>query len=370
MDGIRPVSFTPAARPQAAGSGLSENGPAESVQLGPGAGVEALMDPRLSPEARAEVQSFLEGFTGEELARLRQEGVQISYEKLSPLLAGLYTRDTSFFFPLRKPLVRINPDSPGRKGTGIHEIAHALDRAELKGMVGNAARLLGLTATHASEIKPQFVELFQDYQARGSAQLAASLAASLEGPGRGYCKTEFPGVHYYYVYQPARDGQPATMDLRLHTNPYQKSRVLGEDEGTMIVGGGVGMAVGAAIAAAVCFPVGLAIGVAAALPVGLGVLRHALKKKRVSQWNNFQRELDLPGGQKVKVSRQGETTRVELPAGLKETPDWTWSNYALHTQEPVEYFAEGVRARQESPADLKAKDPALLEYLMPKPPPG
>ncbi len=327
------------------------------------------MNPTMSPEHRREVREFLAEFRPQELELLRKEGLTVSYDKLSPLIGGLYSRDTNCFFPLKKPTVQINTEAQDPKGTGVHEVAHALDRAELKAMVARGARLLGLTASHASEVKPELIALFQDYQARGTAQLAARLVASLdhpEQPSKGYHKTSFRGVHYYYDYQPARDGRPATMDLRLHKSAYDQARELGDAEGGLLVGGAVGIAVGAAVATAVCAPLGIALGLVAALPLGLGLLRHALKKRRVDNWNNFERKLELPDGQAVNVKRQGDTTRVELPGRLQKTPNWTWSEYALDTQQPWEYYAEGIRARQQSPDELREKDPNLLGYLMPK----
>lgn len=366
---IRPVALpSVSSRPQAALAGPSPSEPSEVVQLQPGTDLKALLAPGLTADQKREVAEFLGTFTGEELARLQKEKLVVGYEQLSPLFGGLYHRDTSFFFPLKSPRVRINTQGSNRKGTGIHEVAHALDRSELKAMVGKLGRLLGLTASHASEIKPEMTGLFQDFQARGTAQLAVKLASSLEDPSqpaRGYTRTEFAGMHYFYDYQPARDGKPASMELRLNSNPHQLTRQLDDNEGFLLIGGCVGMGVGAGIAAAVCLPVGLVVAGVAGLSAGLGVLRHVLRRRRLDAWNDFQRRLDLPDGQSVQVTRKGETTRVEFPAELEKTPDWTWSDYALHTQEPWEYYAEGVRVSREDPALLQQQDPNLLGYLMP-----
>ncbi len=356
---LRPVGIPHLVAPSRPQPALAA--PTESIQLQGGPDLSALMDPKLTREQRAEVERFLQSFSGEELARLQSEGLKIGFERLPSLYNGLYCRDTSFFFPLKKPRVKMNESCNEVRGTGIHEVAHALDRAELKGMVGKVARLLGLTASHASEVKPALVELFQDYQARGTAQLAASIASRLDGPQRGYHKTNFPGVHYYY------DFKPGTMDLRLHTSAYDKARELDDKEAGLILGGTALVAAGVGVACTLAAPLGIALAAVAALPIGLGILRHALKKKRVDNWNNFQRQVELPNGQTIKVTREGANTRVEFPGKPEKTPDWTWSEYALHTQEPWEYYAEGVRAREESPSDLKAHDPRLLGYLMPRP---
>lgn len=377
---ISGLAGRPAILPLAAGGGpkppYDAQGPAESVQLAGCPDLSPLLDPRMAPEHKAEALDFLQAFAPEELEQLRREGVVIAYEPLSPLYAGLYSPDASAILPVRKARVQINSQGGERRRVGIHEVAHALDRTELKAMVSKVARLFGFTNRHASETRPEFQALYQDYQARGTAQMAARLAAALDNPERkqrGYSKTEFPGVYYLYDYQPPSGDGPAVMSLRLYQNPHQKSRSLNDAEAGLSFAGGLGVVAGVAVAATISTVLGVALAGVAALPLALGLTRHFARRARFDQHNDFQRQLALPDGQSVIVTRQGENTRVELPLKLGQVPDWTWSTYALHSQEPCEYFAEGVMAlrdSEQSRAELKHKDPALLDYLVSKPPRG